>query len=279
MQITQYLANDRPSLAKCARVCRQWQPVFERIIHRNISVKSDESETTEGAITFSQFQALFSRKNLYRRSFLRRLDYIVILPYELPNYRSVKLEGYRERNEMRQANDKTFQSGMSTLFGFLVAWEEELKLTLSLEARGRDETLEPETEELEEAHTWEAEHDGTRVVSPYQARFPDGGSVLPEVSCIRHLVFDSYSQRIWGGALLHIAERCVALQELQLDMNEQARGDHVEYMRERRQCRYPCQLSYLPLFCKLEPYTTSSTRIWACQTFSKPAGVLKHRCR
>ncbi|KAL4861858.1 hypothetical protein BDV12DRAFT_203583 [Aspergillus spectabilis] len=200
MQITQYLENDRPSLAKCARVCRQWQPVFERIIYRNISVESDE----------------------------------IILPYELPNYRSVKLDGYRERNAMRQANDKAFQSGMSTLFGLLAAWEGS-KLTLSLEARGRDETFEPETEELEETHSWESERDGRRVVTPYQARFPDGVSVLPEVSSIDHLVFDSYSQRIWGGALLHIAERCVALQELQLDMDDQARGDHVEYMRERRQ--------------------------------------------
>ncbi|CEN62317.1 hypothetical protein ASPCAL08954 [Aspergillus calidoustus] len=150
-----------------------------------------------GLSLFHSSNLFFSGKNVYRRSFLRRLDYIVILPYELPNYRAVKLEGYRERNPMREANDKAFKSAMSTLFRLLAAWEEGSKLTLSLEARGRDETLEPETEELEEAHTWEAERDGRRVVTPYQARFPDGVSVLPEVSSIDHLVFDSYSQRIW----------------------------------------------------------------------------------
>ncbi|KAL3451515.1 hypothetical protein BJX65DRAFT_304102 [Aspergillus insuetus] len=218
MQITQYLEKDRPSLAKCARVCRQWQPVFERIIYRNISVESDESETTDSAITFAaitfaQFQALFSPKNLYRRSFLRRLDYIVILPYELSNYRSVKLEGYRERNAMRQANDKAFQSGMSTLFGLLAAWEEGSKLTLSLEARGRDENLEPETS------SWKRLTHGKLTAMAHVLLLPTKPD--PQIG--------------FHGALLHIAERCVALQELQLDMDEQARGDHVEYMRERRQ--------------------------------------------
>jgi hypothetical protein len=58
---------------------------------------------------------------------------------------------------------------MSILFGFLAAWEEGLKLTLSLETRGRDETLKLETGELEEAYSWEAEHNSTRVVTPYQA--------------------------------------------------------------------------------------------------------------
>jgi hypothetical protein len=41
-EIASYLEKDRPSLAKCARVCRQWQPVFERLIYRKVKVESEE---------------------------------------------------------------------------------------------------------------------------------------------------------------------------------------------------------------------------------------------
>ncbi|KAL2802187.1 hypothetical protein BJX63DRAFT_133120 [Aspergillus granulosus] len=233
--IALYLENDSSSLTNCARVCHQWQPVFERLLYRNIRLLSEGFQPGKGFVSLSQFRGLVSGSNQYRRSFIRRLEYIVITPHKLHDYRAVKLQGYRDQNPVRDANNQAFWTGMKSLFEFLSSWEEGPKFALVPAAHGRDVTLEPETEAKELAYSWEVELDGERVVGPYRARFPDDVPMLPQVTCINDLSIKWGYDYIWVGTALQIAESCLGLQRFDLDMDDTVRPDHLWYMQERRQ--------------------------------------------
>ncbi|KAI9372234.1 hypothetical protein BJX61DRAFT_508216 [Aspergillus egyptiacus] len=236
-EIASYLERDDISLIKCARVCRQWQPIFERLIYQSVEV---ESEQLPGStlLSLSQFQALMSGSNQYRQCFVRRLQFTVIMPYHLPYYEATKLEGYCEQNIIREANNQAFENGMSSLFEFLLSWQEISKLALLLTARGRDKVLEPQTEATPHAEQWQVEFDGERVIAPYRARFPAneaGAPNLPRITCIDYLWSEPGYQGICNSAVLQIAEHCVGLQRLRLNLSGGLRPDHVQYMRDRRQ--------------------------------------------
>ncbi|KAL4811361.1 hypothetical protein BDV18DRAFT_155965 [Aspergillus unguis] len=233
--IALYLERDRSSLLNCARLCRQLQPVFERLLYRRVKVESEELYPKDGFISLARFKAL---ANQMRQSLVRRMEYTVVIPYNIPDYQATKLEGYSEQNALRDANNEAFQAGISALFEFLRTWKEDAKISLALEVQGRVRMPEPETEANQNAKEWQGELRGERVVGPYRARFPSGGaSMLTEVTCVDNLIVQySYrSQGIATGAFLQIAERCAALRRLHLDMPGQLRLDHVEYMRERRE--------------------------------------------
>ncbi|KAL4862238.1 hypothetical protein BDV12DRAFT_190549 [Aspergillus spectabilis] len=230
--IALYLEKDNSTLTNCARVCRQWQPMFEKLIYRNLKVESEDFKLQKGIVSLSWFRDLVSGTNQYRRSFVQRLEYTVIIPHDLSDYRTVKLEGYHDQNPVREANDQAFWAGMRLLFEFLSSWEKGPKFMLAPAVQGRDKALEPETEVREHAHAWEVELDGEEVVGPYRARF-SGASMLPRVTCVDNLSFD-YGL-IWTGTAVQIAESCLALQRLYLNMQDSSRPDHLWYMRDRRQ--------------------------------------------
>ncbi|KAL4739562.1 hypothetical protein BDV11DRAFT_169974 [Aspergillus similis] len=235
-QIASYLEEDGTSLTNSARVCRQWQPIFEQLIYRSVEVESEQLQPKSRLLSFSQFQALVSDSNRCRRFSVRRLQYTIIMPYRLPDYEATKFEGYREQNTIREVNNQAFQKGVSLLFEFLASWKENSKLTLLLTARGKDGMLEPETEATADAEQWQVELDGERVIAPYRARFPaDEAPMLPQVTCINHLWSETRYQGICNSAVLRIAAYCVGLQRLRLDLAGRLRPDHVQYMRERRQ--------------------------------------------
>jgi hypothetical protein len=185
-----------------------------------------------------------------RQAFVRRLEYTVVMPYDIPDYRATKLEGYSEKNAIRDANNEAFQAGILSLFEVLKSWKDDAKITITLVVQGRVRTLEPETEANDQAKEWQGELRGERVVRPYRAQFADDGDalVLPEVTCVDNLpVQYSYRpQRISPGGLSQIARHCVALRRLHFDMPGKLRPDHVEYMRERREgmfCLTACPAS------------------------------------
>ncbi|KAL2784483.1 hypothetical protein BJX66DRAFT_329964 [Aspergillus keveii] len=229
MQVAEYLDYERsnnPSLAKCTRVCRQWQPVFERRIYNKVRVYSEEVQKKKGSynrVSFPHFQALVSNQNEYRRSFVRKLEYTVIIPYEVPTYQATK-----------QANDQAFRAVLYEFFEFLTSWEGP-QLTVALGVKGREETQEPETNAHKSVWEWQNEFYGDRVVLPYGARLPGGVTMLPEVSCVEHLEFDHTAYDIWIGTIMQIAECCVALKRLDVDTMYRVRPDHLDFMRKRRQ--------------------------------------------
>jgi hypothetical protein len=237
-----YLEDDASSFPKYARVCRQWQPVFERLIYRSLKVSTDGAELGKGAVSLSQFQSLMSDPRQYRPSFLRRLDYTIVTPHEIEDYSAMKLESklYTERNPVRQANNEAFSQGIRSLFEILKSWDAHLKITLAMAVHGREKTLEPETEAIQYAYQWQTVLDGQQWLPvPYHARFPDDCPDMPRVACVDELLFESnYSyQGIWSGAAMQIAEHCVALRRIYLHLEELVRPDHLDYIRERRQGR------------------------------------------
>ncbi|KAL2811813.1 hypothetical protein BDW59DRAFT_177063 [Aspergillus cavernicola] len=221
--IALYLEKDNSTLTNCARVCRQWQPVFEKLIYRNFKVESEDFKLQKGVVSLPRFRDLVSGTNQYRRSLVQRLEYTVIIPHDLLDYRTVKLEGYHDQNPVREANNQAFWAGMRLLFEFLSSWKKGPKIMLAPAVQGRDEALEPETEVREHAHAWEVEYG-----------------------------------LIWTGTAMQIAESCLALQRLYLNMQDLSRQDHLWYMRDRRQAvasrlaRFPSTLRVLELECSLE---------------------------
>jgi hypothetical protein len=175
-----------------------------------------------------------SNQNEYRRSFVRKLDYTVIIPYEIPTYQATKREGYSEQNPIREANDQAFRAVLCEFFEFLTSWEGP-QLTVALGVKGREETQEPETNAHKSVWEWQNEFYGDRVVLTYGARFPGGVTMLPEVSCVEHLEFDHTAYDIWIGTIMQIAECCVALKRLDVNTMYHVRPDHLDFMRKRRQ--------------------------------------------
>ncbi|KAL2802506.1 hypothetical protein BJX63DRAFT_426009 [Aspergillus granulosus] len=208
--ITLYLEKDNSTLTNCARVCRQWQPMFEKLIYRNAKVESEDFKIQKGVVSLPRFRDLVSGTNQYRRSFVQRLEYTVIIPHDLSDYQTVKLAGYHDQNPKGP------------------------KFMLAPAVQGRDEALEPETEVREHVHAWEGELDGEQVVGPYRARFP-GASMLPRVTCVDNLSFEWRYGLIWTGTAMQIAESSLALQRLYLNIQDLSRPDHLWYMRDRRQ--------------------------------------------
>ncbi|KAL2811965.1 hypothetical protein BJX63DRAFT_397742 [Aspergillus granulosus] len=266
MHIAQYLKDDISSLPKYSRVCRQWQPIFERLIYREVRVESEEFQAGKGIISLSWFHSLMSSPNQYRRPFLRRLHYKIIIPYRLQRYNAVKLETqlYREQNPVRKANNQAFSKAMRSLLEILNAWEGSPKIGLVLEVHGRCESLEPQTKQVQNAGDWRTILDGNLwVVRPYRARFPDGDEMLPKVTCVDELVIEyaPMTQGIWGGAALRIAKHCVALQRLHLDVQERVRPDHLDYIRQRRQA-VASALINLPPTLRVFELVASSEEPW-----------------
>ncbi|KAL4871000.1 hypothetical protein BDV12DRAFT_207144 [Aspergillus spectabilis] len=256
--IALYLGEDHSSLTKCARVSQQWQPVFERLIYHTLKVESDDFPQEKGTISLLVLECLTSGPNQRRRSYVRYLEYTTFMPYNIRDYQAVKLEGYHEQNLIRAANDEAFGTAIRSLFKLLNSWGEEIKISLALVTQGRDETLEPETEMNEDADQWQGVMDGEQVVSPYRAHFPDGISMLPQVTCVDELLYERMYNPLWPGAMLEIAESCLTLQRLHLTLQDSVRPDHLEFMRERRQAlaaglaRLPSTLQEFRCNCELE---------------------------
>ncbi|KAL2846314.1 hypothetical protein BJX68DRAFT_268780 [Aspergillus pseudodeflectus] len=159
-----------------------------------------------------------------RRALIRWLNYTIVIPYELEDYRAVKLdnETYSEENPIREANDLAFRASIVSLFQTLSPWGEETRgITLTINVIGRQQGLEPGTKEGENLMQLESVPNGEQwVVFPYRARFPeDDASMLPRISCVEELIYDEYFN-FWPGAALQVAAHCDFLNHLRLFIEE-----------------------------------------------------------
>ena len=244
-----YLDEGGTPLAPYTTVCRRWQAAFEPLIYsKKLVIHSDNggTEAPSSAISVDNFQALTSSAGATRRTWIRQLQYIIIVPYELPDWTSRKHKGYRLQNPVREANNEAFISAILRLFQALSTWDRNNRLSLELGLVGRQPGEEPFTSYFRDAwqYTWDFTNGRTKATKPYRAYFPDNdATMLPYVPCIDTLHFVELSDpdngqmnhQIWARAIFQIAQHCPTIVELHVDLDYQTRPDQLEYLQARRQ--------------------------------------------
>lgn len=248
-QIAIFLQNDRTtSLVPCTSVCRSWQAAFEPFVYSNLVVYSDDEHKDEGqrGISLQKFQKFTS----VRKTYIRKLDYNILVPYEILDWTVCKHwrspEAYSIENPVRKENDLAFQTAMVSLFQELRLWNQRsyrLRLNLAIRGRRQGPAPEPHTRHSEIAakYRWDYRDGRTSSISPYRARFLKDMSDLPSIPCIEKLSFLNYSpswgahHQIWTGAVQTIVQRCTNIVELKLNLHEFVRPDHLEYIQARRE--------------------------------------------
>ncbi|GLA63386.1 hypothetical protein AtubIFM54640_004528 [Aspergillus tubingensis] len=247
--IGSYLDEGGTPLAPYTTVCRRWQAAFEPLIYsKKLVIHSDNggTEAPSSAISVDNFQALTSSAGATRRTWIRQLQYIIIVPYELPDWTSRKHKGYRLQNPVREANNEAFISAILRLFQALSTWDRNNRLSLELGLVGRQPGEEPFTSYFRDAweYTWDFTNGRTKATKPYRANFPDNdATMLPYVPCIDTLHFVELSDpdngqmnhQIWARAIFQIAQHCPTIVELHVDLDYQTRPDQLEYLQARRQ--------------------------------------------
>ncbi|UDD61186.1 hypothetical protein AFCA_008568 [Aspergillus flavus] len=238
-------------LVSYTTVCRRWQAAFEPFIYSNLIVYSDDAyKEDQKGISLAHFQKATTGSGLFRRAWIKRLQYDVLVPFELLDWTTHKKEGYSVDNPVREANDQAFQTAITALFETLSSWNQSHRLSLELGLLGRQmgEEPEPHTWGYEDAGEYRYDYRNGREMSvpPYRARFHNNdASVLAYVPCVDKLSFtnepsDGESDlrhrfhQIWAGAVAQIVQHCPTITQLHLNLDEWVRPDHIEYIRGRR---------------------------------------------
>ncbi|QRD84920.1 hypothetical protein F9C07_2259939, partial [Aspergillus flavus] len=142
-------------LVSYTTVCRRWQAAFEPFIYSNLIVYSDDAyKGDQKGISLAHFQKATTGSGLFRRAWIKRLQYDVLVPFELLDWTTHKKEGYSVDNPVREANDQAFQTAITALFETLSSWNQSHRLSLELGLLGRQMGEEPEP------HTWGYEDAG-----------------------------------------------------------------------------------------------------------------------
>jgi hypothetical protein len=121
-QIATLLQNDGNSLVPCTCVCRLWQAAFEPLIYSNLAVYSDDEhkEEWQRGISFQNFQKLISGDYAMRKTYIRKLEYNILVPYEVLDWTARKYrespKNYSIDNPIRKDNDLAFQTAIVSLF-------------------------------------------------------------------------------------------------------------------------------------------------------------------
>ncbi|KAB8217963.1 hypothetical protein BDV33DRAFT_232472 [Aspergillus novoparasiticus] len=198
-----HLAGD--CLAPYTTVCRRWQAAFEPFIYSNLIVYSDNAYKEEGqkGISLAHFQKATTGSGSFRRVWIERLQYDILVPFELLDWTTHKKEGYSVDNPVREANDQAFQRAITALFEILSSWNQDHRLSLELGLLGRQMGESP----APEPHTWHFD-----IAGDYRPRF----------------------HQIWAGAVAQIVQHCPSITQLHLNLDEYVRPDHIEYIQARR---------------------------------------------
>lgn len=190
-------------------------------------------------MSLSHFQAVASGRRMARRALIHRLRYYLVVPIALPNWKTRKFNGYNIDNDTRKNNDVAFQSAITNLFNIIAHWDQSLRISVELMLLGLEAGKEPYTYDFDIAgdYSWDFTKGKTKAVPVYRAKFvEDGASLLPDVSCIDRLSFESPSDhQIWAGSAMQIVQHCPTITEIRLDLDEWIRPDHLEYIQARRQ--------------------------------------------
>ncbi|KAB8202724.1 hypothetical protein BDV34DRAFT_215247 [Aspergillus parasiticus] len=189
-----HLAGD--CLVPYTTVCRRWQAAFEPFIYSNLIVYSDNAykEEDQKGISLAHFQKATTGSGSFRRAWIKRLQYDILVPFELLDWTTHKKEGYSVDNPVREANDQAFQTAITGLFKTLSSWNQSHRLSLELGLLGCQIGEEPEPE----PYTWHRFH------------------------------------QIWAGTVAQIVQHCPTITQLYINLNEWVRPDHIEYIRARR---------------------------------------------
>lgn len=257
-EIATLLRIDGASLIPCTHVCRYWQAALEPLIYANLAVYSDgyHKEKGQRGISLTHFQKLTSGSRAIRRTWIRNLEYDIIVPCKLVDWTTSTSEDWRysTNNQLRQANDSAFQTAMFDLFQTLHSWNQHCRLRLHIGLRGSRHNsgpqMEPDTSYCATASAYHSVDYRGRLhipIPPYRARFVNNMHelYLMHVRCIDKLSFLNISpdinqyHQIWTGAVQTIIEHCPTITELELDLNEWVRPDYLLYIQGRRACK-PC---------------------------------------
>ncbi|KAE8365087.1 hypothetical protein BDV27DRAFT_157282 [Aspergillus caelatus] len=111
-----------------------------------------------------------------RRIWIRKLQYDILVPFELLDWTHHKDEGYNVDNPVREANDQAFQTAMAALFETLSSWDQSYRLSLELGLLSRQmgEEHEPHTWYFEDAGEYRYDYKYGREMSvpPYRGALP-----------------------------------------------------------------------------------------------------------
>jgi hypothetical protein len=265
LEIAKHLRTDGASLVPCTHVCRYWQAALEPLMYANLAVYSDCYHKEKGprGISLTHFQKLTSGSRAIRRTWIRTLEFDIIIPCKLLDWTTRQDENYNTSNQVRQGNDFAFQTAIFDLFQTLHSWSQRCRLSLHLGLRvSRDNRwpiMEPEALHFPTASAYHSvDYAGRLLVEPYRARFVKNmpERFLMRIRCIDKLFFLNrnwdktpgyYHHQIWTGAVQTIIEHCPTITELELDLNEWVRPDYLQYIQGRRACK-PCNL-FLTRFC------------------------------
>jgi hypothetical protein len=250
LQIATLLHVEKVSLAPFTSVCRSWQSAFEPFIYSKLIIYSDDEHKDEGqtGISLKKFQQLTSGNRAIRRTWIRELEYKILVPYNLPDWTTRKgnlwrnPENYTTDNPVRKANDVAFQAGVVDLFRELNSWDRNSRLSLILGilgcSQGEEPAPEPWTQYYQDAgeFRWDYRHGSRLSVPPYRARFVQDMPYLAHVPCIEKLTFQNWPRphHIWTGAIKTIVQHCSNVIELHLNLDEYIRPDHLIYLQKRR---------------------------------------------
>ncbi|KGO75011.1 hypothetical protein PITC_032490 [Penicillium italicum] len=249
LQIAKHLKNDETSLAPCTSVCRSWQAAFEPFLYSNIAVYcGTHKQKGQRGISLTQFQKLTSGDGAIRQTWVRTLEYDILTPYEILDWTTRKEIGnskdYCVDNYIRKANDLAFQNAMVMLFQVLRPWDQSGRLKIYLYLRGYrfNPAPEPYTQQSDIAgeYRWNYTNGHKFSIPPYRAQFINEISDLASIPCIEKLSFlnrdPSWDQhhQISTGAVQTILQCCPRISELELDLDEWVRPDHLGYIQARR---------------------------------------------
>ncbi|KAL4747899.1 hypothetical protein BDW72DRAFT_181641 [Aspergillus terricola var. indicus] len=227
LHIAEYLKEDRDSLVQCTRVCMRWKAVFERVLYRKLDVRSNDLKTSLGDLSLARFQALTSAAGIMRRSYIKRLVYHIVLPYDVRDWPDDTPNG--ETGTFRKANDAVFAVAIIDLFTALSFWEN-TRFTLAFEVVGCLDSYELGMEET--SVDWQEEE---QTPPPYQARLPPTEwFMLPEIRGInKFLVSDDLFRSVgmWNGTAFEIAHCYPMLESLELNL---VAHEDSEFQRDRR---------------------------------------------
>ncbi|KAJ0413124.1 hypothetical protein BJY00DRAFT_320109 [Aspergillus carlsbadensis] len=203
--VSEHFERDQPSCAKCSRVCRSWQAIFEPLLYSRVRVRSEDFDIRRGTMSLRKLESLTSGPASWR-ALIRELQYTVLLPYQFDDYQCVKLQdAYDEQNQVRQTNHEAFRAGIASLFQIMASWGQGPLIVLEMQALGRAKALEP--------GTVEAQGHGNFRLDEWQGGF-EGETVI---DCVARLNFYNYEPEdhpidgphfIWGGSALQIAAQC-----------------------------------------------------------------------
>ncbi|KAL4899879.1 hypothetical protein BDW74DRAFT_171145 [Aspergillus multicolor] len=169
-----------------------------------------------------------------------RILYCIILPWDLPDYEriidSTPEETYSPDNFIQRANNEAFTAATLKLFGLLSGIDTDRRVIISIETLGREKGYEPGTAPWNRS----GKARGKGAAWPYRAEFSSKSVPLPRAECVDRIIADNRcfyrgnSKNIRLEAACWIAHACPTLTHWELEADDTALPEHLDYAQHRR---------------------------------------------